>query len=356
MTSSSLRITYCWTRGSGYLRACIAALADRGVAAHVLFWQPSLESPFSEASLSLPNATILNTTDRQDFRLIREHVLASQPDLVVIPGWSHRPYTRLLTEPKLRDVPFVMTADTAIRHDWRQRIGGFRLQRLLNKVAAVCVPGDRGFQLMRAWGVPPSKIFRLLYGIDFQAFAAAGQRRAIGPNQRFVFAGRYVAAKGIEVLMAAYGLYRQRVATPWELHAAGAGALAHLVVGERVVNHGFLQPADLTGFFGDGGVFVLPSRYEPWGQVIVEAAAAKMPVLCSTECGAGPEIVKDFHSGRIVPAGDPKALAEAMIWMHEHADRLDQMGFNAQSVAVAYSAERWAENQESIGRTLLRRR
>ena len=40
------------------------------------------------------------------------------------------------------------------------------------------------------------------------------------------------------------------------------------------------------------GAFVLPSRKEPWGVVVQEAAAARMPVICSDSVGAGDHLVR----------------------------------------------------------------
>ena len=57
------------------------------------------------------------------------------------------------------------------------------------------------------------------------------------------------------------------------------------------------------------GAFVLPSRKEPWGVVVQEAAAARMPVICSNAVGAGDHLVEDGESGFVFESGNAEELA-----------------------------------------------
>ena len=164
------------------------------------------------------------------------------------------------------------------------------------------------------------------------------------------------SAKAIDTLVEAYRAYRQSVTDPWPLTTCGSGPLEPLLRGvEGIENRGFLQPADLGQEFRRAGVFILPSRVEPWGQVIVEAAASGLPVICSQDCGAGVELVRDYHTGFIIPTDDVEAGRRALVKMHHaHAD-LPTMGREIRHAAAAYSAERWADNQLGLFARLLDR-
>lgn len=353
-----MRITYCWTEPSGYLAACIAELSRRpGVTVTLLTWETVADAPFSAAALGAANARVLSRSERDDAALVEDLVVASRPDVVVFSGWMHRPYRALTRSARLSRTRFVMGADTQIRFDWRQRLARFRIGGLLRRVDAVLVAGERGFQLMRYWGVPDRKVARFIYGIDYRRFADPAEPRfAEGAHwpRRFLFAGRYVPEKGLGVLVDAYRRYRQMVSDPWPLATCGAGPLAGMLAGEPGVSDaGFLQPDDLAAAFQTAGVLVLPSLKEPWGQVIVEAAAAGLPVICSQACGAGADLVRDFHDGLVVPTGNADALATALRWMHDHAGRLPALGRTAQSAAAAFGADRWADCQFALAARLV---
>jgi glycosyltransferase involved in cell wall biosynthesis len=128
------------------------------------------------------------------------------------------------------------------------------------------------------------------------------------------------------------------------LTCRGTGPEAALLGGQPgITDAGFMQPAELPQAFRDHGVFVLPSRYEPWGVVIAEAAAAGLPIICSDACGAADDLVQPGKNGIVMPAGDADALANAMQWMHDHESGLPALGGHGRGLAAAYSAQSWAE-------------
>ena len=352
-----MNLTYCWTAPSGYLAACMSELAARqGIDASLIRWESSSEAPFDHTSISFPGQHVLSESHQHNYSTIKKLILSTHPDVVFIVGWAHAPYVQLVYDRDLRGVRFVIGVDTPIRFDWRQQFARLKIGRLLAKVDAVCVPGERSFQVMRYWKVPGAKISKLFYGVNYNLFSTGSEVRWTSTfkwPKSFVFAGRYVPIKGVDVLVEAYQMYRQRVADPWELSLCGTGPLASLLSGaEGVRDLGFVQPAGLNEVFWRAGVFVMPSRMEPWGQAIVEAAAAGLPIVCTQTCGASAELVRDYHNGIVVPPNNVESLANALVWMHEHEDRLPAMGRASQQFAAAYSAERWADNQIELARRL----
>ncbi len=90
------------------------------------------------------------------------------------------------------------------------------------------------------------------------------------------------------------------------------GLARELAISDRVVFTGFRNDAlDLLGMFD---VFVMSSRHEGLGTSIMNAQAAGVPVV-ATRAGGIPEIVQDGASGLLVPPGDPKSLAAAILRM-----------------------------------------
>jgi glycosyltransferase involved in cell wall biosynthesis len=109
-----------------------------------------------------------------------------------------------------------------------------------------------------------------------------------------------------------------------------------------VTDLGFVQPAELPGILLHHGVFVLASRFEPWGVALAEAMASGLPAICTEACGASIDLVRHLHNGLLIPTEDAGALAQAMGWMQAHADQLPEMGRRAREFAVAFASEEWA--------------
>lgn len=350
-----MRVVFCWMGISGYMAACWRALAARGdldvsvIVAHLA--DKSTAFDVSELTRGY-NCDILFGDAGNDPEQVAARVVSARPDIVVLSGWAYRGFRGLPFDRRLSGARFIMAMDTPWRNTLRKQLAGLLLRRYLRRLDAVVVAGERSWQYARVLGIPEARIYRGVYGADTAPLAPLHARRLEQPGgwpKRFVFVGRYVPEKGIDVLMDAYGMYRVSVPDPWPLTCCGMGPLRDRVrATPGVEDAGFLQPARLPEMLLRHGVFVLSSRYEPWGVVIVEAAAAGLPVICSEACGSSVELVRAYYSGLTVPTGDPAALARAMAWCHAAYDRLPEMGARGSVFGAAYSAEMWAERWASM--------
>jgi glycosyltransferase involved in cell wall biosynthesis len=156
--------------------------------------------------------------------------------------------------------------------------------------------------------------------------------------------GRYVRAKGVDLLVNAYRHYQENTRDPWDLVCAGAGPLAYLLDGEEgIINKGFVQPDALPELMRQAGAFVLPSRDEPWGVVIHEAATSGLPLLCSDECGAVVHLLQDGYNGWVVEAGNASHLAQCMMRVSEvGSQELSNMGERSHWLSKQFTPKRWA--------------
>jgi glycosyltransferase involved in cell wall biosynthesis len=83
--------------------------------------------------------------------------------------------------------------------------------------------------------------------------------------------------------------------------------------------------ADVAAIMAMLDIVVLTSDNEPFGRVLIEAMAAGKPVV-ATKGGGVPEIVVDNETGLLVPIGQRSALAAAVIFFLDHAERGREMG------------------------------
>jgi glycosyltransferase involved in cell wall biosynthesis len=350
-----MKLAICWTGLSGYMAACWRALAQRpGVALRVVCFAPDARASnaaFDPAAVDDIPCRLLTPGERQDAGLIEDEIAGFHPDVVMLTGWAHRPYRRLVNAARLRQTRFVMAMDTPWRGDWRQTISGPFIRQYMSRMAAVFVAGERARQYALRRGVSPTKIFRGMYAYDDTLFNEQVflERLQKGWPKRFLFTGRYVETKGVDDLLAAYALYRRQHESPWSLDCCGLGPKQSAIRAvDGVSDLGFVQPHEQPGVLAGRGAFILPSRYEPWGVVLAEAMASGLPVIATSACGAAADVLHPFFNGLEVPANDPPRLAAAMSWMHARHERLAAMGRHAMGVAPAFSATLWAEKVEAM--------
>ena len=107
---------------------------------------------------------------------------------------------------------------------------------------------------------------------------------------------------------------------------------------------------DVSALLSSLTLFVSAARSEPFGLAIVEAMAAGLPIVAATSEGAS-EILQDGFTGKLVPVGDPEALARAIAVLIDDPLERSRLGRNAQAVArERYSLKRMASDTERVYR------
>ena len=345
-----MKVVICWSQVTGYTAACWRALAaQEGIELYVILAKSvsnKTQYAFNGSVTNGLNCRFLSELEKDDCDLVARLVIEAKPDVIVLCGWFHAPFNKLIIRPKLSDKKFIMGMDTPWQGTWRQRLGRLKMGGFLDRMDRVIVSGERSRQLAKALKVPEHKLKRGVYGIDYDSFSQAYPVRRAHPEgwpKRFLFTGRYHEVKAIDVLLQAYTAYRASVENPWPLTMCGTGPLEGLInATPGVENLGFVQPADQTALYARHGVFVLASRFDPWPLVIVEACAAGLPVICTEACGSAVELVRTYYNGLTVPTDNVAALTSAMHYMHAHHAELPEMGRRSLALAEPFGADFWA--------------
>jgi glycosyltransferase involved in cell wall biosynthesis len=107
------------------------------------------------------------------------------------------------------------------------------------------------------------------------------------------------------------------------------------------------QRQDVPEILRELDLSLLPSRGEPFGLVTVESMAMGIPVLVSAE-GAGPELVDDRVSGRVLPAGQPELWAQAAHELLRDRSALAHLGGRAREAAGEFRDDRHAREMLAV--------
>jgi glycosyltransferase involved in cell wall biosynthesis len=180
---------------------------------------------------------------------------------------------------------------------------------------------------------------------------ARGDRSAAGslPGVRFLFAGRSEREKGVEVLRAAWresGLRPPQAALV--LAGTGRSGARREDAREGIVSLEPLAPGELRDLYAACHVLVVPSIAtrtfrEPWGLVVNEAMNRGLAVIASEAVGAAAGgLVRDGESGLVVPAGDPRALAQAMRRLAGDGELRGALAAAGARAVASFDADAWA--------------
>ncbi len=186
---------------------------------------------------------------------------------------------------------------------------------------------------------------------------------ATEPN--IFFLGRMESRKGFDILAAAWPLVLESVPEA-TLSVAGDDlacregpsffewAIRDLPFGARKrLNYlGRVTPEHRERLYKDCAVFVMPSRYESFGLVLLEAMRYGKPVVsCFT--GGIPEVVSNNNTGLLVPPEDPHALACALVTLLQSPELRWKFGENALiDLQKRFTLERVALQTEEFYRHL----
>jgi glycosyltransferase involved in cell wall biosynthesis len=105
--------------------------------------------------------------------------------------------------------------------------------------------------------------------------------------------------------------------------------------------------SDATRLMAGADVFVLPSREEGYPVALMEAMALGLPVV-ATGVGGVPEAVRDGVEGYVVPPGDPRRLADAVLRLAQDGELRARLACASGSRGLSYDVARTAQTMEAI--------
>ena len=162
-----------------------------------------------------------------------------------------------------------------------------------------------------------------------------------------LFTAKLTTVKAPEQLLAAFAQLNERLAGDAKPHllfvgdGPERGRLEEEAqpYGDAVRFLGFRNQSELPALYDLCDVFVLPSRFEPWGLVVNEVMNAGRPVIVSDRVGAASDLVGNGDNGFVYPSGDVAALASRLLQILESSRLRARMGERSLKRISAWSFE-----------------
>ena len=284
----------------------------------------------------------------------------SNPDVILCGGYNYLAMWGAQRWARRRGVPFLLWSESNLA-DARRNFPWVEAakRRFIQSCQGYVVPGTLAAAYLQSFNVAGDRIFIAPNAVDVERFANGAAearrdpdlRRRLGlPPRYLLYVGRFVRAKGVLDLMAAYATLPEGRRRDVGLVLAGDGEeLDELVRRSReiqpgtVVCPGFLQRDQLPAVYALAEALVFPTHSDPWGLVVNEALACGLPVIASDVAGCVAELVRDGENGRVVRAGDAQALSRAMDKFLTERELQKKMGENSLKVSSRFTPQLWAE-------------
>jgi glycosyltransferase involved in cell wall biosynthesis len=215
----------------------------------------------------------------------------------------------------------------------RRQLRDTFLRRLFRDVSAFLCIGSWNREFYQSFGIEEQRLFSVPYAVDnewFQKQVALacpqreGLRRRLNlqPGRPIIlFAAKFIEVKAPDDLLKAYLAAFSEVPQerrPYLLYVGDGPLREDLVTragsaaGQDVHFLGFRNQTEMPALYDLCDLFVLPSRFEPWGLVINEVMNAAKPVIVSDRVGAVRDLVISGKNGWIFAAGDVEDLTRCL--------------------------------------------
>ncbi|MEC4853948.1 MAG: glycosyltransferase family 1 protein, partial [Jaaginema sp. PMC 1079.18] len=222
-------------------------------------------------------------------------------------------------------------------------------QACLETADCVVATSPQEKEHMRAYVSQRGNIEIIPCGTEIERFgqidrATARQKLGIPLDEKMVmYVGRFDPRKGIETLVRAIGHPDVCNLPNLHLYVAGGsrkghkdgqecdrikGIVSQLGLSDRTSFPGRLNRDRLALYFSAADVCVVPSHYEPFGLVAIEAMASRTPVVASAVGGLQFTVVPE-KTGLLAPPQDDKAFAAAIARLLNNPQWCEQLGDNA---------------------------
>lgn len=178
-------------------------------------------------------------------------------------------------------------------------------------------------------------------------------------NKKIISVGRLDGQKGYDRLVEVWKIIKTKdIANEWILEIYGEG-IDKNIIEKKIKNYNLQNSLFLKGTtnkieekYQESSIYVMTSRYEGFGMVLIEAMAYGLPVV-SFDCLSGPrDIIKNNEDGYLVKNGDIEDLAKKILYLMKDREKRKEFGRKAKQNVTRFLEERimeeWKELFESL--------
>lgn len=303
--------------------------------------------PWSDsANVSFQQSYLIN------FRqLIRAFKQASDNySLRVVAGWNHPVMILMIIFLSITRKSFVIWSDTPniqIKRSFvKKTLRNIWLSFIFKNAKAFMVTGKIGVSNAIQMGVDPKKVMNFPFATDVYHFMPRKAGQILNEFTSFISSGRLVNShKGFDVAIKAFGLLKKtHPELKFSYEIAGIGSdeaiLKNLIISEDLESEvsllGWIQQEGLVEFYQSGDIFLHPSHFDPYPNVVLEAMAVGLPIIGSDAAGSVCDRVEEGVNGFIFSDNDVNGLKNKIFKMLTKVDGLPEMKLASRKTALKW--------------------
>jgi glycosyltransferase involved in cell wall biosynthesis len=272
------------------------------------------------------------------------------PDYLLVYGYNQLSQWLAFAYADRRRIPFALRSDSNAlldtRSDWKSHLRRRLVRSIVARAHAVLPVGSINKLFWEKLGATDRQIFMAPYAVEnerISRLASHAIRDPLGPV-RLIYVGRLLPRKGVDILVSAFN---QLVGTKdVQLTIVGDGPqrtelmnMQTKAARSRTIWKGKLSNPQAMESLGQADLFVLPSRYEPWGLVVNEAMAAGLPVIAHRHVGAAIDLIVSESTGWTLEDHSVDTMLHLLQQAVADRERLKEMGQRAQDQITAWSIQ-----------------
>ena len=282
------------------------------------------------------------------------------PDVIIIGGYHHPSSLLALLYTKLFKRRVILWCESN-KYDFRVNylLKEFYKRWFVRNCDGYIVPGKASFEYLISLGARLEKIWTAPNAVDNDYFSRSCDKyrktkeifkQSKGyPKKLILYVGRLIEQKGILDLLKAFQiLFREQ--SDLGLLVIGTGEQEEQCEEFCRINNlkniffvGFLHQEELPVYYAISDIFVLPTRSDPWGLVLNEAMACKLPVISSDVAGATYDLISQGENGYIFKKGNIQQLTAYIEGILNDEQKRIRMGQRSFDIIKDYSPSKCAQ-------------
>lgn len=291
-------------------------------------------------------------------------------DVLISAGWDSFTAQISFLYCALTRRPYIVWSGSTVNEpSWRRTLSLPLVKLIVRGASGYIAYGTRAKEYLEMLGAPAEKIALSFNTVDVDYFRDAHDaiapaetdalraRLGVATPHVILYVGQLIERKGPRTLIEAFARVKRElpdvglvlVGYGMEEDAVRQSVREHMVA--DVIFAGTVDVFEMPQYYALADLFVLPSYEEVWGLVLNEAMACGLPVITTDRVGASVDVVHEGKNGFVVPANDPIALAERIIYVLESPKRVRAMGEASRKLIERFRVEESVKGlEQAVGR------